>query len=347
MALARSTLLLLLLLLFVTRPVAAVAAPVLHVPPAQGTAGVSLELIAEAPAATPTMILHFRRAGTAAFSTVELVRRDPTHWVAVLPATAVSSPALEYYLEAGGASVFASRLQPHLVPIEVPESEARSARDLQRADGKRSRMQLSGDWVDYGATTVAGRRLVDRYYRIDAAFSYRLLTYPVEEVRVGYTRVLGDTAATECANASPCVAEAGYKVGGWVELGLSTVEGLRLDARLLVMASQAGFQVGGRAELRLGAADGNHLALAVESMADVGASGAFRLGWGSVPRLPMAATVEITDLPNSDRPTGVRLYYDVSHALGGGIRLGLRAGYAARNQRITGFTGGGNATVDF
>jgi hypothetical protein len=61
----------------------------------------------------------------------------------------------------------------------------------------------------------------------------------------------------------------------------------------------------------------------------------------------MAATVEITDLPDASRPTSVRLYYDISRALGGGLRLGVRVGYAARTQQITGFTGGGNATLDF
>ena len=61
----------------------------------------------------------------------------------------------------------------------------------------------------------------------------------------------------------------------------------------------------------------------------------------------MAATVEITRLPDSDREAGVRLYYDIAHALPNGVRLGVRAGYAARNQAVVGFTGGANASVEF
>lgn len=327
--------------------VPAAAAPVLHVPPAEGTAGKSLELVAEAPAATPTMVLRFRPPGAAAFASVELVRRDATRWVAVLPAASVSAPAIEYYLEAGGAPVFASAELPHTVPVRVGAVQERRARDLRRAGGARSRVHLGLDWIDYGTRRVEDTRLIDRYYRLDADFAYRLLTYPLEEIRVGYTRLIGDSQIDNCPTLTPCTAEAGYKVGGWFELGLAAIEGVRLDARLLVMATQSGFEVGGRAEVRLGPADSNHIALAVESMADVGTSGSFRLGWGTVPGLPMAATVEVTNLPDADRPTGVRLYYDLSRAFGKGLRLGVRVGYAARLQQITGFTGGGNATLDF
>jgi hypothetical protein len=43
----------------------------------------------------------------------------------------------------------------------------------------------------------------------------------------------------------------------------------------------------------------------------------------------------------------VRLYYDIAHDVGGGLRLGLRAGYAARTEQVAGFTGGASATVEF
>jgi uncharacterized protein involved in copper resistance len=61
----------------------------------------------------------------------------------------------------------------------------------------------------------------------------------------------------------------------------------------------------------------------------------------------MAATVEITNLPASHRATGVRLYYDIAREVAPGVRLGLRVGYAARNQSVAGFTGGAGAAVEF
>jgi len=324
------------------------AAPVRHVPPASAVASTPVELVAEVGDSAPeTLTVHYRVAGETVFAASELVRRDDKHWIAVVPAVAVAAPGLEYYLDAGGKPVFASATWPHTTPVQVSATMDRRARDLARSGGKRSRIRTSAEWVDYGTRSVDNVRLVDRYYRIDADFLYRLWAYPLEELRVGYTRLVGDTEAAMCTGAPPCTAEAGYKVAGWFELGLAPVEGLRLDGRAMVMATAEGFAVGGRAEARLGVLDASHVAVGVEHMADVGTSGFFRLGWGTVPSLPMSATVEVTNLPTRDRDIGVRLYYDIACVVGGGVRIGGRVGYAARTQTVAGFTGGGNVTIDF
>jgi len=322
------------------------ADPIRHVPPAGAEAAAAFELVAEAPAETPALTLHYRTLGTQAFTTQEFVRRDPQSWVAVVPPAAVTPPGLEYYIDAGTDAVFASSQWPHTTPVNLTDSGARRARDTARSEGRRSRIHLAGEYVDFGSHTVDGVKLADSYYRIDADFAYKLWTYPLEEVRVGYTRLLGDNTGYTCDN-PPCGADAGFKVAGWFELGLAPVEGFRLDGRVMVMATQGGFAVGVRAEGRLGSIDASHIALGVESMADVGTNGYVRLGWGTVPGLPMAATVEITNLPESQRSTGVRLFYDIARSFGHGVRVGLRVGYAARNQTIAGFTSGANANVDF
>lgn len=328
------------------------AAPfALHVAPAGGTDGQALELVAEAPPATPTLAAHVRRQGSATFARLELVRRADGKWVALVPAATVKSPAIEYYLTAGDAAVFASAEAPHALTISADRLTERRQRDLKRDRGQRSRIHVGGEWVDYGVTKIRNIEnpvdLADRYYRIDADFSYRLLAYPLEEIRVGYTRLLGETQSSQCSEFDPCTADAGYKVGGWFELGLAAIEGMRFDARLLVLATQSGFKVGGRGEVRVGLLEGNHVALGAETMADVGTSAHFRLGWGTVPGLPMAATVEVTNLPDGDRDTGVRLFYDISRAFGDNLHLGLRAGFASRNQKTAGYTLGANAIVDF
>jgi hypothetical protein len=323
-----------------------IAEPVRHVPPASVVAATAVELVAEAASSSPTMTVHYRTVGAAEFATTELVRQHDRHWVAVVPAGAVISPGLEYYLDAGGTPVFASPASPHVTLVASTASDDRRERDQARSGGRRSRIRTSAEFVNYGTRTVGETRLVDRYYRIDADFAYRLWAYPLEELRVGYTRLVGDTEAIIC-EMSPCTAEAGFKVAGWFELGLAPVEGVRLDARAMVMATAEGFAVGGRGEARLGMLDASHVAVGIEHMADVGVSGYFRLGWGTVPRLPMAATVEVTNLPATNRDTGVRLYYDLGRELGGGVRVGARFGYAARTQSVAGFTGGGNVTIDF
>ena len=322
---------------------AAHAADVVHVPPADVVAGTPLELVAEAAAATPTLTLHYRATGGgAAFQTAELVRRGDAEWVVVLPPEVVVSPGIDYFIAAGGTPVFASEKWPHTMPVVATASTERRARDIIRTKGRRSKIHTSFEWVDHGTRTVGGQELQDHYYRVDADFAYRLWAYPLEELRVGYTRLIGETCQVP-----PCSGEAGFKVAGWFELGLAPVEGLRFDSRVSVMATQSGFQPGFREEIRLGVREGSHVAVGVEYLADVGTNAFFRLGWGTVPGLPMAATVEVTGLPDSSRHAGVRLYYDIAHALPNGVRLGARVGYAARNQAVAGFTGGANASVEF
>lgn len=328
----------------------ALAEPVRHVPPAGGEAGTAIELVADAGSTSPTLTAHVRTTGQAQFHPIELVRRDDLRWVAVVPAAEVAAPGLDYFLDAGGTPVFASAEAPHTLPVHLAVDAERRSRDAARSEAHRSRIHTMGEWVDYGARTVNGARLADQYYRVDADLTYRLWAYPLEELRVGYTRMIGNTeapAGTACpAGAAACTVQAGFKVGGWFELGLAPIEGIRFDARLMVIATES-FNFAGRAEARIGLIDSNHVALGVEYLADVGTAGYFRLGWGSVPRTPMSATVEVTSLPASTGDVGVRLYYDVARDVGDGIKLGVRVGYAARVSSIIGFTGGLGATVDF
>ena len=325
------------------------AVVVRHVPPAAATAAQPVEIVADAPATSPVLRVHYRTAGTTTFAAAELVKSGETRWVVKVPGSAVAAPSFEYYLAAGDEPVFASPAWPHTTPVTVAEAAERRQRDLVRFKNRRSHLRASGEWIDYGTRTQNGVELVDRYYRLDADFAYRLWAYPLEEIKIGYTRLLGDTQAEQimCVGLDPCTIDTGFKVAGWFEVGLAPIEGIRLDARAAFMATAEGAALGGRLEARLGVLEGNHVAAGVEHLADVGTAGFFRLGWGTVPALPMTATVEITNMPLDTRATGVRLIYDVARELGNGIRIGARVGYAARTQQVAGFTGGGNVTVDF
>jgi hypothetical protein len=196
----------------------------------------------------------------------------------------------------------------------------------------------------------------DRYLRIDADFTYRVLRFPLHSLRFGYTRLVGqvpessrgdDGSCDGATDASMCTFDAGFKVGGWFEIGLQLVDGVNLDARGMVMATSEGFNIGGRGEFRLGYREATHVAVGAEVVADTGATGFFRLGWGTVPRFPMSATVEVTNLPATHRATGVRLIYDVYHPMDEGFTVGLRVGYQARDQLIGGVSGGLTMAYDF
>ena len=315
-----------------------------HVPPGDATTNAPLELVVEAPPSTPALTAHYRVAGTQAFTTQELVRRDDGHWVAVVPATAIAEPAIEYYIDAGGQPVFASEQWPHATPVKAAPELARRERDEIRAEHHRYRVMVDGEYVDFGQRTFGDMKLPDNYYRLNAGVAYRLWAYPIEQIEIGYTRLLGNTLDSDGMN--PANPGPGYKVSGWFGVGLAVVEGVRFDGRVMALATKE-FALGASGELLFGVREASHIAVGAEYLADTGSNGYFRLGWGTVPGVPMAATVEITNMPASYRNMGVRLFYDVAHDIGAGLRVGVRVGYAARDQSIAGFTSGAAASWDF
>jgi len=315
-----------------------------HVPPSDATAGTPLELVVEAPPSTPSLVVHYRAPHASGFTALELVRKDDAHWTATLPGDVVIAPGVDYYIDAGGTPIFASQQWPHTTLVHLSADDARRTRDSLRSQARRYRVHALGEFVDFGSKkTEANMPLTDRYYRVDADFSYRLWAYPLEELQFGYTRLLGEAPREDMTASSG----AGFKVAGWFGLGMAVAEGVRIDGRAIVLATQSGFQMGTRGEARLGELDGSHVALGGEYLADVGTSAFFRLGWGTVPGFPMAATVEVTNLPVSTNDHGVRLFYDVAHEVLAGVHVGVRLGYAARDQQVHGFTSGATATVDF
>lgn len=331
-----------------------------HVPPAQAAPGAALDIVVDVGEAwEATLEVRYRPVDTGAWQHATFARREQEQYVATIPAQSVQPPGLEYFLVSVGQATythFASSERPHRVNVFRSAVEVRRAKHLARHGGHRAQVRMAAEYVDYGDRDVAGKTIADRYYRVDAAVGYRVLSFPLRTLRFGYTHLIGETPTGSrgddgsCLPADPsesCTFEAGLKGGGWFELEFVLRDGLEIDARGMVMATQEGFNVGGRTEVRIGDSQGSHIGLGTELIADVGFSGFFRLGWGTVPGFPMAATVEVTDFPAPHRATSVRLFYDVARSLPGGFRVGARVGYQARDQQIGGATAGMNATFDF
>ena len=340
-------------------PAAGAAPRLRHVPPAEAPSGAALELVASVGQAWESSLeLRFRAIGAAAWQSAMFTRRGDSAFAVTIPAAAMTPPGIEYFIlgtrpDAATVLHFASAEHAHPVRVFPSPLELRQERYLARYHHRRASIRLAGEYVDYGSRRIGDALLPDRYYRIDADVSYRLLRFPLASLRFGYTHLIGETPITSrgdvgsCPPEGSCTIEAGLKGGGWFELRFRITDGVELDTRGMVMATQEGFNVGTRGELRLGNELGNHLALGTEIIADVGTAGFMRLGWDTVPRLPMAATVEITSFPAPHRATAVRLVYDVARPLANGLRLGARVGYQARDQRVGGVTLGLNTTFDF
>ena len=339
---------------------------VYHVPLADGSADQKITITATVAAGWASQLeLRVRGAAGSAWQSFRFQRSSDTQYVAVIPAEVVQAPSLDYFIvgtsEQGTWAHFASEAEPHRVYIYKDSDVAVREQELDRFHGRRAQIQLSAELIDFGTRDIVDRNtgqthaVKDSYYRIDTSVTYRLMRYPLRALRFGYTRLIGTTPTTARGDgacngesaANPCDLSAGFRAGGWVETQWRLGTLLNLDTRALIQATPTGFGLGGRGELRFGDDIGSHFALGVESITEVGTTSYVRLGWGTVPHFPMAATIELSDYPSKHRDTGVRLLYDVAYDVGNGLRVGVRVGYQARDEGIGGLATGANVSFDF
>jgi hypothetical protein len=338
-------------------------ARVYHVPPAEAAPGEPLAIDATIERAwQATLELRYRAVGETAFHAVVFERASGDAYRAVVPAAAVAPPGIEYFItgaDTAGAVTdhFASAQSPFRVVVHEDAKLVLRAKELDRYKGRRARARLAVEWVDFGSRTINTKKLDDRYLRVEGDFTYRILRFPLHSLRFGYTYLLGDTPATfrddgicdPVREDTPmsCTGQAGFKAAGWFEVRLRANALIDVDLRGILAATKEGFSPGFRTEVRVGPDLGSHVALGAEVLQEAGSTGYLRLGWDTVPRFPMAATIELTDLPSAHRATAVRLIYDVSYPLDDGLRLGVRAGYQARDSAIGGLSLGANMALDF
>ncbi|QRO02083.1 hypothetical protein JRI60_25265 [Archangium violaceum] len=339
-----------LLLLLAAQPPPAGATPppppaepleVRHIPAAQVTAGTELVLRAEvAPAwRLGALVAHHRATGEKDFRDTAFELSSDGTYAAVIPITAEQRVSVEYYLTArdteGVESVrFASAQAPYPVLVDVPQSTLEREALLAVYGQRRSRVSASAEYVDYGSQTIDGTRYQDHYYRLEANYLYRLLTQVgglrIDSIRIGvghlraHTPPFGLTAPGEPARPE---LRPGLDYGfSEVDVGFNPYFGLGL--RLTLGGNATGFSAGFGGKVRIGRPHGAHAEIGGEYTAGLGGAGTVRLVWDTVPRFPMSAAVQVTNVPSG--PTGVRLLYTVDYQLTDAILIGAQAGYQAR-----------------
>jgi len=307
-----------------------------HVPvnelPAE--AAVELRFQTAAPDRMGVVTVHVLPDAHHAQSLAIPVRRTAQGYFATLPAERVREPALRYYVTQtldGGAeqAVFASADAPHRVRVVMsPERAA----ELAKLRSKRSAIALQAEAVSFGAhkLTPESPELADRYYWLEAGYSYAVLSV-VEEVALHLIRVraeVGERVGTSAQLTQPGI-DAGRATITW-----RLAAPLRVRSSLLLGASQRGFEYGGGMDVVLGDPRHVSLELGAHVVRTLGETAHLRLGFHALPQLPMGAAIEVTSFPSSHEP-GVRLLYDVGYRFAETLEIALRAGYQGRSS-ITG-----------
>jgi hypothetical protein len=352
----------LLLLLAAPQPPAAATPPpsaepleVRHVPVAQVTAGNDLVLRAEvAPAwRLEQLVAHYRPQGEKDFSEKAFELSSDGTYAAVIPLPSEQRVPVEYYLTArdtdGVETVrFASGGAPYPVLIEVPRYTLEREALLEVYGQRRSRVQVFGEYVDYGAQKLDGTRYEDRYYRLEVDYLHRLFTQVgglrIDSIRIGVGHLRASTPPFDMlapVEGVPPALHPGLDYGfSEVEVGFNPSFGL--GVRLVLGGNATGFAAGFGGKVRIGRPRGARAELEGEYTRGLGGSGTLRLAWDTVPRFPMSAAVQVTNVPSG--PAGVRLLYHVDYQLSDSVLVGAQAGYQARESVLGGPTLGLSAS---
>jgi hypothetical protein len=317
-----------------------------HAPPA--AASTDEELAIHAQLIHPELVdeanLHYvtddGKAGQATFR-----RSSSDDYVAAVPQAVLRGEVLRYWVtlrlvngqERAG---FASAAQPHRVQLVPTRLDLGERALLNRVDGRRNSFAASGEYVDFGRSEVqevtAGGTVThtvrDRYYRVEASYTYRPLRVVSEfSLRVGVVR--GESPVPYQATSL-----GGEPLGERKDVGLNYgATGLRLrlsdwfyaDGEVLASVTEVGFATGWGGSLLFGDPYGTKLVLGAEAIEVFGTRFWSRTEIALHPVVRIAPIIEVTNMPHANQ-YGVRLLGEVALHLGHGWITSLRGGYQAR-----------------
>ncbi len=312
-----------------------------HAPPATAEVHERLELQAriEHPELLRRAMLVFR-VGSGALREVPFERAVVGPWIASVPGELVTPQGLAYTIELEGAdgarsSAFASRAEPHRVQVADDAMDTRERALDARLGGRRSVVSTSTDFVSFGTTTgspvtrsggPAEQAVVsDRYYRIEAGYTYRLHR-TVEQFGIRGGIVRGQSPVPGVTTASDAGVGLNY---GAPTVRLRLADAWHLEGELLTSITEVGFSVGTGATLLVGDPYGSSLSLGFETIHVFGTRVFTRLDLAVRPGWTVSPVVEVTDMPHADK-FGLRLFAETRHDLGAGFSAALRGGYQAR-----------------
>lgn len=262
-----------------------------------------------------------------------VVRRQAAGYAARIPSERVEAPGVAYWIvermpDGSERPVFASADDPAPLHAALSRSETRERRLLTDNGGRRSAATLRGEWVDLGSFDVpsvaSANKERDSYYQLEAQYAYSFYR-TIDEIEFALGHLRGDIL-------DQSTFERRDKVGldyGRAALTLALGSWFRVRGGVLLGVSTEGFEGGFELGLIVGDRRGTQLSLDGGYVSRIGGRVGTRLGWATIPRLPMGARVEITNFPTDDY-VGVRLLFDVGFEITPAALVRLEGGYRGR-----------------
>lgn len=303
----------------------------------------TLQLSVDDPQAVGEIHVHYRTRGSRRSPAIAVASMETGGWTARLdPELLDPERGLEYWIVEVAADgterpVFASASAPHPCAVTETAAARHEREELAIRGGRRSRAIVRGEYVGLGTRSTPASDRTEQYWRVEAGYAHAFYTR-VEEVRLAIGRVRGNVVRLE-APSDPTLPDSERDERG-LDYGTAEItwwlhDLVRARTSILFGYSQEGFAMGGGGELILGRPESTSFSAGVSGVNTVGWTVFVRLGWLTIPRVPMGATIEITTFP-ADAETGMRLLYDVGWALYPGALLKLQAGYRGWNSTTGG-----------
>lgn len=247
--------------------------------------------------------------------------------------------------------IFASQRNPHVLNLRYSPVRERERAQLQRTGGRRSSVSVGGEYVNLGGwEQEGGGELRDHYWHTEARYAYRFFrTLDTLEIGLGALR---GTVLDHAQRDGRSAADDGFRqrdVGleyGRARITLAFGKWVRVQGGVLFGFSKDGFEGGGDGAVVFGHRDGTDVKLFGAYVSGVGGAGGVRLGWATVPRVPMGATVEVTNYGANDR-AGARLLFDAGYELYPGALLKVVGGYRGRTSLAGGMSLGADLQLSF
>ena len=346
-----------------------------HVPPPDAAAGAPVRLVADVLNGWRLTALEARwRPERGEWRTARFEKAPDGRWVARLDADVVRPPRLEYYLVAReegqpDTTWFASAERPHPLLVLPTDEEVERHDRLLRFGGLTSRARLYGEYGAFGRhrADAAGNAYQDRWFQVEVDYLFRILTQ-ISYIRLGYVGLRGDVPPPSAFDLALPQGDVERPAGvdyGFAEVGLELTDQAGLAGKLILGADDLGFVTGVGATLRLGAATRAHLEVGGQVIQRVGYDGFVAFHWDTIPRVPLALGLHVTNTPagtlkpgtdpnlsisertDAGAPPGVRFLLDAGYEATANLVFSARVGYQARVATSGGPTFGAGATVSW
>lgn len=283
------------------------------------------------------LLVYVRGADAKQDKAIE-ARYDGESYVVTLGENDITRPYFQYWVarEVNGQrlTVFASQADPHFVSVPISSLQEYEKDTLIRTDGRRSTLRLDAEYV--GLSTSGGTE-GSHYWRAEAGYRYAFLTW-VDSIDFRVSLLRSNLPSSEPVEDEETPPDIGFDFAG-AAAQFRLHEYLRLRTGVIFGISEAGFEYGGLGEVVLGEPHRTSLSVGFEGVRTRGITSRAKLAWNTVPRLPMAASIEVTNFPTAEA-MGVRLQYDIGYRFSSAFALRLSLGYRGQHAQQGGLVAG-------